>query len=157
MRLARLGAPGAEIPVASGPDGAWRDIRTVVADIDGAALQDALPNIVRGVQDGGLQQVFEAQRFGAPLPDPQRLGPRLAVNEEPRQDGSTADMILGATHVVHYPSRFMVLHPGDVINTGSPAGVALGRSDRPYLRAGDIVSLSIDGLGSQRHRFVAAP
>ena len=56
-----------------------------------------------------------------------------------------------------YLSQFMVLEPGDVINTGTPAGVALGMADHPYLRADDVVELGITGLGRQRQRFVAAP
>ena len=82
--------------------------------------------------------------------DPQDLGMRLWVNGEARQDGSTRDMIFGVAHVVWYLSQFMVLRPGDVINTGTPAGVAMGRPDTPYLRAGDVVELEIDGLGRQR-------
>src|SRR3954454_6179543 len=82
--------------------------------------------------------------------DPQQLGLRLWVNGELRQDGSTKDMIFEVAHVVWYLSQFMVLRAGDVINTGTPAGVALGRPDAPYLRAGDVVELEIDGLGRQR-------
>ena len=85
------------------------------------------------------------------VPDPQALGLRLSVNGTLRQDGSTADMAFGVDHVVWYVSQFMVLEPGDVINTGTPAGVALGQPDpQPYLRAGDVVELEIDGLGRQR-------
>jgi 2-keto-4-pentenoate hydratase/2-oxohepta-3-ene-1,7-dioic acid hydratase in catechol pathway len=87
------------------------------------------------------------------VPDPQALDLRLWVNGEPRQDGTTEQMIFGVHHLVWYVSQFLVLHPGDVINTGTPAGVALGRPDKPYLRAGDIVELEIDGLGRQRQRF----
>ncbi|MFE2756683.1 fumarylacetoacetate hydrolase family protein [Actinosynnema sp. NPDC059335] len=83
--------------------------------------------------------------------DPQALGMRLSVNGEPRQQGSTADMIFGVREVVRYLSHFMVLEPGDVINTGTPAGVAFGANDFPYLRAGDVVEAEIDGLGRQRH------
>ena len=82
--------------------------------------------------------------------DPQRLGLRLWVNGEVRQDGNTRDMIFDVAHVVWYLSQFMVLRAGDVINTGTPAGVAMGRPDTPYLRAGDVVELEIDGLGRQR-------
>ena len=67
--------------------------------------------------------------------DPQDLGLRLWVNGDLRQDGSTKNMIFGVDHVVWYLSQFMTLYPGDVINTGRPAGVALGRADKPYLRA----------------------
>ena len=88
--------------------------------------------------------------------DPQRLGLRLWVNGESRQDGSTADMLFSVAHVIWYLSQFMVLHPGDVINTGTPAGVALGRLGTPYLREGDRVELEIDGLGRASQRMVQA-
>ncbi|MFJ6121581.1 fumarylacetoacetate hydrolase family protein [Streptomyces sp. NPDC092129] len=87
------------------------------------------------------------------VPDPQALGLRLSVNGEPRQDGNTSDMIFGVHHLIRYLSHFMVLRPGDVINTGTPAGVTLGRPGLPYLRAGDVVDLEIDGLGRQRQTF----
>ena len=65
-------------------------------------------------------------------------------------------MIFGVDYLVWYLSQFMTLYPGDVINTGTPAGVALGRPDKPYLRPGDVVELEIDGLGRQRQTFKAA-
>jgi 2-keto-4-pentenoate hydratase/2-oxohepta-3-ene-1,7-dioic acid hydratase in catechol pathway len=83
--------------------------------------------------------------------DPQGLGLRLWVNGEPRQQGSTKNMIFDVRHVVWYLSQFMVLDPGDVINTGTPAGVAFGANDFPYLTAGDVVEVEIDRLGRQRH------
>jgi 2-keto-4-pentenoate hydratase/2-oxohepta-3-ene-1,7-dioic acid hydratase in catechol pathway len=89
--------------------------------------------------------------------DPQALGLRLWVNDRLAQDGSTADMIFGVLHVIQYLSRFLVLRPGDLINTGTPAGVALGQPDpKPYLRAGDVVTLEIDGLGRATQPFVQA-
>ncbi|MEU1806298.1 fumarylacetoacetate hydrolase family protein [Streptomyces sp. NPDC019937] len=88
------------------------------------------------------------------VPDPQALGLRLWVNGEIKQNGTTAEQIFGVAHVVRYLSRFMTLYPGDVINTGTPAGVAMGRPEpKPYLRAGDVVELEIDGLGRQRQEF----
>jgi 2-keto-4-pentenoate hydratase/2-oxohepta-3-ene-1,7-dioic acid hydratase in catechol pathway len=90
------------------------------------------------------------------VPDPQALGMKLWVNGESRQDGNTKDMIFGVYETVAYLSRFMVLEPGDVINTGTPAGVAMGRSDKAFLRAGDLVELTIDGLGRQRQRLADA-
>lgn len=84
------------------------------------------------------------------IADPQALGMRLSVNGVTRQDGSSADMIFPVAHVLWYLSQFMVLRPGDLVNTGTPAGVALGMSDPEYLRDGDVVELSIDGLGSAR-------
>ena len=85
--------------------------------------------------------------------DPQQLGLRLSVNGRERQHGSTKNMIFGVAYTIWYLSQYMVLEPGDVINTGTPAGVALGLPDHPYLRVGDSVELGIDGLGSQRHSF----
>lgn len=91
---------------------------------------------------------------GDEVPDPQALRLRLAVNGETRQDSSTEDMIFGVAHLVWYISQFMVLYPGDVINTGTPEGVGSGFSPPRFLRHGDVVTVSIDGLGTQRHRFV---
>ncbi|MEX2422962.1 MAG: fumarylacetoacetate hydrolase family protein [Acidimicrobiia bacterium] len=82
--------------------------------------------------------------------DPQALGLRLSVNGVERQSSTTADMIFGVHHIVWYLSQFMVLEPGDLINTGTPAGVGLGLKPPTYLRPGDVMELSIDGLGSQR-------
>ena len=64
-------------------------------------------------------------------------------------------MIFSAAHVVWYLSQFMVLEPGDLINTGTPAGVGMARQQ--YLRAGDVTELEVEGLGRQRQRFVPAP
>jgi 2-keto-4-pentenoate hydratase/2-oxohepta-3-ene-1,7-dioic acid hydratase in catechol pathway len=89
------------------------------------------------------------------VPDPQRLGLRLAVNGVRRQDGNTANMVFAVGYLIWYLSQYMVLEPGDLINTGTPAGVALGLPDHPYLRPGDRVELEIDGLGRAEQRFVA--
>jgi len=86
------------------------------------------------------------------VPDPQALAMHLWVNGEQCQAGTTADMIFPVHHLVWYLSQFMVLRPGDVINTGTPAGVALGRPGTPYLRSGDVMELAIAGLGYQRQR-----
>jgi 2,4-didehydro-3-deoxy-L-rhamnonate hydrolase len=87
--------------------------------------------------------------------DVQALRLRSWVNGEPRQDSTTADMIFPVAHLVWHLSHFLVLDPGDVINTGTPQGVALsGRF--PYLTPGDQVELDIDGLGRQRQVLVKA-
>ncbi|CAL9539350.1 Ureidoglycolate lyase [Streptomyces sp. enrichment culture] len=89
--------------------------------------------------------------------DPQDLSLRLWVNGELKQDGTTAEQIFPVGEVVRYVSHFMTLYPGDVINTGTPAGVAMGRPEsKPYLRAGDVVELEIGGLGRQRQVFADA-
>jgi 2-keto-4-pentenoate hydratase/2-oxohepta-3-ene-1,7-dioic acid hydratase in catechol pathway len=91
------------------------------------------------------------------IPDPQALGIRLWVNGELKQDGTTAEQIFPVGEVVRYLGQFMTLYPGDIVNTGTPAGVALGRPDpKPYLRPGDVVELEIDGLGRQRQELKQA-
>ncbi|MBW1603157.1 fumarylacetoacetate hydrolase family protein [Streptomyces sp. JJ66] len=91
------------------------------------------------------------------VPDPQRLGLRTWVNGELKQDGSTADQIFPVAEVVRYLSQFMVLRPGDIINTGTPAGVANGQPyPKPFLRPGDLVELEVDGLGRQRSELKPA-
>jgi 2-keto-4-pentenoate hydratase/2-oxohepta-3-ene-1,7-dioic acid hydratase in catechol pathway len=84
------------------------------------------------------------------IDDPQNLSLSLKVNGVTRQEGSTSDMIFDVNYIVWYLSQFMVLEPGDLINTGTPAGVSLGHADIPFLREGDLVELSIEGLGLQR-------
>ncbi|WP_326690130.1 MULTISPECIES: fumarylacetoacetate hydrolase family protein [unclassified Streptomyces] len=91
------------------------------------------------------------------VPDPQALTMRLWVNGELRQDGSSGDQIFPVAEVVRYLSQFMTLYPGDVISTGTPAGVAMGMAEpKPYLREGDMVELEIAGLGRQRQVMKSA-
>ena len=89
------------------------------------------------------------------VPDPQALAMWLTVNGVPMQDGSTRTMVYGVAHVVSYLSQFMTLWPGDVIATGTPPGVGMGKTPPQYLQAGDVVELGIDGLGQQRQEVVA--
>ena len=90
------------------------------------------------------------------LGDPHQLAMWLTVNGEMRQNSSTANMIFDVYTLVSYVSQFMTLFPGDIISTGTPAGVALGMKPEPkYLKAGDVVELGIDGLGTSRQRVVA--
>lgn len=79
----------------------------------------------------------------------------LTVNGKKMQDGNTSNFIFNIPVVVAYVSRFMTLLPGDVISTGTPAGVGLGFNPPVYLKAGDVVELGIDGLGSSRQELVA--
>ena len=88
--------------------------------------------------------------------DPQNLALRSFVNGEPRQDSTTADMLFGVAALVHHLSQYLVLEPGDLLNTGTPQGVALsGRF--PYLSVEDVMELEIDGLGRQRSVLAPAP
>lgn len=90
------------------------------------------------------------------IPDPQNLMMSLQVNGETRQNGSTSTMVYQVPFLVSYVSRFMSLQAGDVISTGTPPGVGMGMKPPQYLKAGDEVTLSIEGLGNQRQKVVAA-
>lgn len=90
------------------------------------------------------------------VPEPQNLQMWLDVNGEAMQRGSTSTMIFGVAHIVSYLSQFMSLQPGDVISTGTPPGVGLSRTPQRFLRAADVVSLGIQGLGEQRQVCVNA-
>jgi len=90
------------------------------------------------------------------IPDPHQLTLALSVNDVERQRGTTADMIFSVPKLVAYASEFMSLQAGDVILTGTPAGVGMGQDPKVYLRPGDLVSATIKGLGTQLHRVVAA-
>jgi 2-keto-4-pentenoate hydratase/2-oxohepta-3-ene-1,7-dioic acid hydratase in catechol pathway len=76
----------------------------------------------------------------------------LNVNGQRMQDGNTRDMIFNVPFLVHYVSQFMSLQPGDIISTGTPAGVGMGRSPPVFLQEGDEIHLGIDGLGEQRQK-----
>ena len=74
----------------------------------------------------------------------------LDVNGERRQTGNTKNMVFDPYFLIHYLSQFITLEPGDVISTGTPPGVGLGMKPPQFLKAGDVVELSVEGLGSQR-------
>jgi 2,4-didehydro-3-deoxy-L-rhamnonate hydrolase len=91
------------------------------------------------------------------VPDPQNLSLWLEVNGHRYQNGNTRTMVFGVAHLVSYISRYMTLMPGDVISTGTPAGVGLGLHPPTYLKPGDVIELGIEGLGRQRQDVVAHP
>jgi len=88
------------------------------------------------------------------VPDPQNLKMWLKVNGQTMQDGSTRTMVYGVAYLVSYLSQFFTLHPGDIISTGTPPGVGLGMKPPRFLKAGDVVELGIEGLGTQRQDVV---
>ncbi|MFQ0815406.1 2-hydroxyhepta-2,4-diene-1,7-dioate isomerase [Brucella anthropi] len=87
--------------------------------------------------------------------DPQDLKMWLTVNGETMQDGSTKTMVYGVRYLVSYLSQFMSLQPGDIISTGTPPGVGMGMKPPRYLKAGDVVELGIEGLGTQKQNVRA--
>jgi 2,4-diketo-3-deoxy-L-fuconate hydrolase len=91
------------------------------------------------------------------VPDAGKLQLWTEVNGERRQNSNTADLIFGIDHIVSYVSHFMTLYPGDVIPTGTPSGVAMGFNPPKFLKAGDQMRLSVEGLGEQTQRLVPYP
>jgi 2,4-diketo-3-deoxy-L-fuconate hydrolase len=89
------------------------------------------------------------------VPDPQNLRLWLNVNGESRQDGNTSDMIFGVSNIISVISNYMTLMSGDVIPTGTPPGVGMGRTPPMFLKAGDVIDLGVEGLGEQ-HQDVKA-
>lgn len=87
--------------------------------------------------------------------DPQQLSLRLAVNGVTMQSSSTSQMVFGVAFIVSYLSRFFTLHPGDIVATGTPPGVGLGRKPPVFLKAGDRMTLAVEGLGEQSQLVVA--
>ena len=89
------------------------------------------------------------------IADPHNLRLWLKVNGEIMQDGTTSNFIFNLPHLISYTSQFMTLLPGDIISTGTPAGVGLGMKPPIYLKAGDVVELGIEGLGESKQNLVA--
>jgi 2,4-didehydro-3-deoxy-L-rhamnonate hydrolase len=89
------------------------------------------------------------------VPDPQSLDMWLDVNGQRMQTGNTRTMVFGVAHLVHYVSQFMTLMPGDVITTGTPPGVGMGKNPPTFLKPGDVMTLGVAGLGEQRQKVVA--
>ena len=89
------------------------------------------------------------------IDDVDNLGLWLSVNGKKYQDGSTSDLIFNIPYVIHYLSQFMTLEPGDIISTGTPAGVGLGLTPPTYLKEGDVMELGIDGLGTSKQKVKA--
>ena len=88
--------------------------------------------------------------------DPQNLKMWLDVNEKRMQDGTTSTMVYGVNFLVSYLSQFMSLQPGDIISTGTPPGVGMGKKPQVFLKPGDVMRLGIEGLGEQKQMTVAA-
>ncbi len=151
---------GGECRYLSSPEEAWSRIAGYVLcnDVSERAFQ-----IERGGQwvKGKSAETFNP--CGPWLVTPDEFDPRpgvglwLDVNGQPRQRGNTREMIFGVDVLVHYISQFMVMDPGDLLDTGTPPGVAMGMAAPAWLEAGDVVTLGIDGLGEQRSTCVPAP
>ena len=89
------------------------------------------------------------------IADPHNLRITCKINGALRQDSNTGDLIFNTPQVISYISRYVTLEPGDIISTGTPEGVALGRPDKPWLQPGDVMTVAIDGLGALTNTIVA--
>ncbi len=129
----------------------------VVNDISERAFQlEGTGQWVKGKSSDGFAPLGPWLVTRDEIPDPQNLSLWLEVGGHRFQDGSTATMVFGPAELVSYLSRFMTLHPGDVITTGTPPGVALGMAAPRWLQPGDVMRLGVEGLGVQQQTVVAA-
>jgi 2,4-didehydro-3-deoxy-L-rhamnonate hydrolase len=90
------------------------------------------------------------------VPNPGKLGVWSWVNGEQRQNGTTSNLVFGVAAIVSHLSQFLTLEPGDIISTGTPAGVGLGFKPPKFLKAGDVMEIEVEGLGRQRNKLVQA-
>ena len=155
-----------ELALVIGRRAAHVDVRHAAAHVAGFVLHNDYSERAFQLERGGQWVKGKSADTFAPLgpwlvtpdeiADPQDLTMWLTVNGETRQNSSTANMIFDVCTLVSYVSSFMTLLPGDVITTGTPAGVGLGMKPEPrYLRPGDVVELGIQGLGSARQQIVS--
>src|SRR2546426_5033745 len=154
MKLVRYGRAGAEKPGLIDEDGAVRDLSRAVEDITPDLLSPAGQRRLRATRTARLPLV-RGRVTADEARDPQALLLWTTVNGESRQRGSTANMIFPIRQLVAYVSRFMSLRAGDIVSTGTPAGVAHGMKPPRYLQPGDVVEMGITGLGVQKNRVVS--
>lgn len=129
---------------------------TIVNDVSERAFQlERGGQWVKGKSADTFAPVGPWLVTGDEVPHPQTLGLWLEVNEKRYQNGNTRAMVFGVAHLVSYISRFMTLLAGDVISTGTPPGVGMGRKPPVFLKPGDVMKLGIDGLGEQRLSVIA--
>lgn len=154
-----------ELAVVIGKRGGYIEREQALEHVAGYALHNDYSERVFQLERGGQWVKGKSADTFAPLgpflatwdeiPDTGHLGMWLKINGVFRQRSSTSEMIFDVPTLVSYVSQFMTLLPGDVISTGTPAGVGLGMRPPQYLKAGDVVQLGIDHLGEARQRVVA--
>lgn len=153
-----------ELAVVIGKDARYIDAAEAPDYIAGYALHNDISERAFQLERGGQWVKGKSCDSFAPIgpylvtpdeiPDPHRLRLWLSVNGEMLQDGNTSDFIFDIPTVISYLSQFMTLEAGDIISTGTPAGVGLGFDPPRYLKAGDVVELGIDGIGSARQTVI---
>jgi 2-keto-4-pentenoate hydratase/2-oxohepta-3-ene-1,7-dioic acid hydratase in catechol pathway len=152
-----------ELAVVIGKEARYlKDERTALDHIAGFAISNDISEREYQIERGGQWVKGKSCETFNPLgpwlvtpdevDDVQALSMTLGVNGERMQDGSTETMVFSVAHIVWYLSQFMILEPGDLINTGTPPGVGLGMKPPRFLADGDVMELSISGLGHQRQQ-----
>ena len=126
----------------------------IMDDVTARDRQRAEPQWLRAKSGDGFAPFGPWITTADEVPDPQALRIRTWVNGELRQDGTTRDMVFSVTSLIAYCSAQLTLQPGDVITTGTPAGVGVGRRPPTFLRPGDRVRVEIEGLGALEHEIV---
>jgi 2-keto-4-pentenoate hydratase/2-oxohepta-3-ene-1,7-dioic acid hydratase in catechol pathway len=154
-----------ELAVVIGRRASYVEERDALAHVAGYVLHNDYSERVFQLERGGQWVKGKSADTFAPLGpflatpdevgDPHDLALWLTVNGETKQRGTTRDLVFGVPMLVSYISRFMTLLPGDVISTGTPAGVAMGHTPVRFLQPGDVVELGIDRLGTSRQRLRA--
>jgi 2-keto-4-pentenoate hydratase/2-oxohepta-3-ene-1,7-dioic acid hydratase in catechol pathway len=127
---------------------------TCVNDVSARDIQFADGQWVRGKSQDTFCPVGPAVVTAEEIEDPQSLEVSCRVNGELRQHASTADMIFGVAELIAYISRGITLEPGDLVATGTPAGVGMSMAPPCYLAAGDVVDVSVSGIGTLRNHVV---
>jgi 2,4-didehydro-3-deoxy-L-rhamnonate hydrolase len=125
-------------------------------DVSGRDLQFSDGQWVRGKSLDTFCPVGPRLVPRAEVPDPQALGIRAILNGEVMQDSTTANMVFGVAEIISFTSQAITLEPGDLILTGTPAGVGIFRDPQRLLKAGDEITIEIDGLGALTNPVVAS-
>lgn len=148
-----VGKRGRDIPVGRALEYVFG--YTIMNDVTARDLQRRHEQWFKGKSLDTFAPMGPAVVHRSAIPDPQNLRLRMRVNGEVRQDASTRSMVFTVAQLLSVLSAGMTVEPGDILATGTPAGVAMGRTPPPWLQAGDVVEAEIDGIGTLRNRIVA--
>jgi 2-keto-4-pentenoate hydratase/2-oxohepta-3-ene-1,7-dioic acid hydratase in catechol pathway len=148
-----IGKRGRDIPVEKALDHVFG--YTVMNDVSARDLQRSHLQWFKGKSLDTFAPMGPVVAHKSLIPNPQSVRLRLRVNGEQRQDASTSDMVFGVAQLIASLSSGMTLEPGDILATGTPEGVAMGRTPPPWLQPGDVMEAEVEGIGVLRNRVVA--
>ena len=148
-----IGKRGRDIPVDRALDYVFG--YTIMNDVTARDLQRRHEQWFKGKSLDTFAPMGPVVVHRSDIPDPQNLRLRMKVNGEVRQDASTNSMVFTVAQLLSALSAGMTIEPGDILATGTPEGVAMGRTPSPWLKAGDVVEAEVEGIGVLRNRIVA--